>query len=444
MENNYRVSVIESLKKIFKDKSYSNLVINNDIKNIEHKYYSIYRKSVLGVVENLIYIDWIINHMSKTSTKKMETEVLFTLRLAVYQLFFLENSYENIVVNESVEHIKKTGNIRASKFVNAVLRNIIRNKDKITEDMKKLPFKEYLSVKYSYPEWLVLKWIEQFGKEEIEEVLIVNNSEAPLTLRTNTLKISRDELMDTLQNKGMIVHKSEYLDKGIIIENPSEIDKSDEYKNGLFSIQSESSMLAGQVLNPKENSVIVDLCAAPGGKSLNASEMMNNTGKIISRDIYNNKISLINKEKIRLGINNIAVETYDATKLDENLIDKADYCIVDVPCTGLGIIRRKPEIKYNKLESDLETIPKIQYKILDNSSKYLKVNGELIYSTCTVNKEENINIIKSFLEHNKNFTTVDISSETKNKFSTSTAGYIEIYPHLHHMDGFFIAKLKRL
>jgi len=444
MENNYRVSVIESLKKIFRDKSYSNLVINNDIKNIEHKYYSIYRKSVLGVVENLIYIDWIVNHMSKTSTKKMETEVIFTLRLAVYQLFFLENSYENIVVNESVEHIKKTGNIKASKFVNAVLRNIIRNKDKIIGDMKKLPFKEYLCVKYSYPEWLVLKWIEQFGKEEIEEVLIANNSEAPLTLRVNTLKTSRDELIDILQNKGMVVHKSEYLDKGIIIENPSEIDKSDEYKNGLFSIQSESSMLAGQVLNPIENSFIIDLCSAPGGKSLNASEMMNDTGKIISRDIYNNKISLINKEKIRLGINNIEVETYDATTLDENLIEKVDYCIVDVPCTGLGIIRRKPEIKYNKLESDLETIPKIQYKILDNASKYLKVNGQLIYSTCTVNKEENINIIKSFLKHNKNFTTVDISNETKNNFDTSSNGYIEIYPHIHHMDGFFIAKLKKL
>ena len=444
MENNYRVSVIESLKKIFKDKSYSNLIINNDIKNIDRKYYSIYRKSVLGVVENLMYIDWIINHMSKTNTKKMETEVLFTLRLAVYQLYFLENSYENIVVNESVEHIKSIGNIRASKFVNAVLRNIIRNKNNIIDDMNKLPFKEFLSVKYSYPEWLVLKWIEQFGKDKIEDVLIANNSEAPLTVRVNTLKISRDELMNILQINGLVISKSENLDKGIIIENPSEIDKSDEYKSGLFSIQSESSMLAGQVLNPKENSIVIDLCAAPGGKSLNAAEMMNNTGKIISRDIYNNKISLINKEKKRLGIDNIAVETYDATKLDEDLIGRADYCIVDVPCTGLGIIRRKPEIKYNKLESDLENIPKIQYKILENASKYLKENGELIYSTCTVNKEENINIIRSFLKNNKNFATVDISKETKNNFGTSSSGYIEIYPHLHHMDGFFIAKLKRL
>lgn len=444
MDNNYRVSVIESLKKILRDKSYSNLVINNDIKNIEHKYNSIYRKSVLGVVENLLFIDWVINHMSKTKTKKMETEVLFTLRLAVYQLFFLENSYDNIIVNESVEHIKQKGNIRTSKFVNAVLRNIIRNKDNIISDMNKLPYKEFLGVKYSYPEWLVSKWIEEFGKDKIEKVLIANNSEAPLTIRVNTLKISIENLMDILKNKGLIVRKCRYLDKGLIIDNPSDIDKSEEYKNGLFSIQSESSMLAGQVLNPKANSLLIDLCAAPGGKSLNAAEMMEDTGKIISRDIYDNKISLIKNEKMRLGIKNIFAETYDATMLDNDLIERANYCIVDVPCTGLGIIRRKPEIKYNKLESDLDDIQKIQYKILENASKYLKINGELVYSTCTVNKTENINIIKKFLKNNKKFIAVDISEQTKNAFDTASKGYVEIYPHLHFMDGFFIAKLKRL
>nr|WP_312576022.1 16S rRNA (cytosine(967)-C(5))-methyltransferase RsmB [Sedimentibacter sp.] len=444
MDNNYRVSVIESLKKILRDKSYSNLVINNDIKNIEHKYNSIYRKSVLGVVENLLFIDWVINHMSKTKTKKMETEVLFTLRLAVYQLFFLENSYDNIIVNESVEHIKQKGNIRTSKFVNAVLRNIIRNKDNIISDMNKLPYKEFLGVKYSYPEWLVSKWIEEFGKDKIEKVLIANNSEAPLIIRVNTLKISIENLMDILKNKGLIVRKCRYLDKGLIIDNPSDIDKSEEYKNGLFSIQSESSMLAGQVLNPKANSLLIDLCAAPGGKSLNAAEMMEDTGKIISRDIYDNKISLIKNEKMRLGIKNIFAETYDATMLDNDLIERANYCIVDVPCTGLGIIRRKPEIKYNKLESDLDDIQKIQYKILENASKYLKINGELVYSTCTVNKTENINIIKKFLKNNKKFIAVDISEQTKNAFDTASKGYVEIYPHLHFMDGFFIAKLKRL
>ena len=444
MDNNYRISVIKSLKKILNDKSYSNLVINNDIKNIEHKYDAIYRKSVLGVIENLLFIDWIINQMSKINTKKMETEVLITIRLAVYQMFFLKNSYENIVVNESVQYTKEKVNMHVSKFVNAVLRNIIRNKEKLINDMNQLPFLDYLSVKYSYPKWLVIKWIDQFGKDKIEDVLIANNSESPLEIRVNSLKLSREELIVLLENNGIIAHKCEISDKGLIIENPSEIDKSDAYKNGLFSIQSESSMLVGQVLNPIENSFVLDLCAAPGGKSLSVAEAINNTGKIISRDIYNNKIPLINNEARRLGIKNITADVFDATKTDEDLIGKVDYCIVDVPCSGLGIIRRKPEIKYNKTEFDLENIKKIQYKILENASKYLKVNGELVYSTCTTNKEENIDVIKLFLNQNKNFIAVNISNETKNRFNTSDEGYIEIYPHIHHLDGFFIAKLKRL
>jgi len=444
LDNNYRISVIKSLKKILNDKSYSNLVINNDIKNIEHKYDAIYRKSVLGVIENLLFIDWIINQMSKINTKKMETEVLITIRLAVYQMFFLKNSYENIVVNESVQYTKEKVNMHVSKFVNAVLRNIIRNKEKLINDMNQLPFLDYLSVKYSYPKWLVIKWIDQFGKDKIEDVLIANNSESPLEIRVNSLKLSREELIVLLENNGIIAHKCEISDKGLIIENPSEIDKSDAYKNGLFSIQSESSMLVGQVLNPIENSFVLDLCAAPGGKSLSVAEAINNTGKIISRDIYNNKIPLINNEARRLGIKNITADVFDATKTDEDLIGKVDYCIVDVPCSGLGIIRRKPEIKYNKTEFDLENIKKIQYKILENASKYLKVNGELVYSTCTTNKEENIDVIKLFLNQNKNFIAVNISNETKNRFNTSDEGYIEIYPHIHHLDGFFIAKLKRL
>ncbi len=444
MENNYRASVIESLKKIFKDKAYSNLVINNDIKNINHKYDAIYRKSVLGVIENLIFIDWIIDQVSTTKTKKMESEVLFIVRLAVYQLFFLENSHENIVVNESVQYIKEKVNLKVSKFVNAVLRNIIRNRDNIINELNKLPEEDYLSIKYSYPKYLVLKWEKQFGKDKIEDVLIANNSKSPLEIRVNTVKISRDDLMETFEQKGIKTHKCIIAEKGLVIENPSELDKLEEYKKGFFSIQSESSMLAVQVLNPKENSVIVDMCAAPGGKSLCASEMMNNTGKIISRDIYKNKITLINREMKRLGLTNITTEDYDATKLDKSLIEKADFCIVDVPCTGLGIIRRKPEIKYNKTELDIENIHDIQYRILENASRYLKVNGELVYSTCTTNREENINIIRDFLNNNKNYAAVDISAETKNYFDTSSAGYAEIFPHLNDMDGFFIAKIKRI
>ena len=439
--NSYRNQAIETLKKIFKDKSYSNIVINNDIKNVDHRFLSLYRKSVLGVIENLIFIDWIINEVSKMKTKKMETDVLVVLRLAVYQIFFLDKSHENIVVNESVQYIKDKGNIRASKFVNAVLRNTLRSKDSLIEKMSELPQDEFLSVKYSYPKELINLWKKQFGKD-IEEVLIANNKEAPMEIRVNTLKIKRDELIKLFEEKGIKTYKCKYANKGLIIENPFEIDKTDEYKNGLFSIQSESSILAGQILNPKEYSLIIDVCAAPGGKTLNAAEIMNNTGRIISRDIYPAKLKLIEKEIIRLGIANVKVEKYDATKLDDSLVEKADYVIADVPCSGLGIIRRKPEIKYNK--TDINDITKIQNKILENASKYLKHNGELVYSTCTTNIKENYEIINRFLNNNKDYALVDISENIDGDFETAKTGYIEIYPHLHGMDGFFIAKIKRI
>ncbi len=440
--NSYRTQAIETLKKIFKDKSYSNIVINNDIKNVEYRFLSLYRKSVLGVVENLIFIDWIINEVSVTKTKKMEFDILAVLRLAVYQIFFLDKSHENIVVNESVQYIKDKGNIRASKFVNAVLRNILRSKDNLIAKMNNLPKDDHLSVKYSYPKELINKWKNQFGKD-IENVLIANNKEALLEIRVNTLKIKRDELINIFEEKGIKAYKCKYANKGLVIENPFEIDKTEEFKSGLFSIQSESSMLAGQILNPRENSFIIDMCAAPGGKTLNAAEIMNNTGKIISRDQYPSKLKLIENELKRLNITNVKVEEYDATKLDESLIEKADYVIADVPCSGLGIIRRKPEIKYNKEDKEVNDITEIQYKILENASKYLIPNGELVYSTCTTEREENIEIINKFLKKN-DFILVDFSDNIDYGFKTAQSGYIEIYPHLHGMDGFFIAKLKRL
>lgn len=444
LDKGYRISVIESLKKIFKDKSYSNIVINNHIKNIDRKYDALYRKSVLGVIENLIFIDWVIDRISSVKTKKMELEVLAALRLAVYQLYFLENSQENIIVNESVEYIKAKVNLRASKFTNAVLRNIIRNKNSIINDLEQLSGNEYLSIKYSYPMWLVDKWALQFGNDKIQEVLSAGNSQAPVEIRVNTLRISRDDLMLLLEKKGLRVHKCKIADKGLVIENPVGLDKYDEYKNGLFSVQGESSMLVGQILKPEKESFIIDLCSAPGGKSLDSGEWMENTGKILSRDIYKNKLQLIKNEIKRLGLGNIETEVYDAQIPDESLEGRADYCIVDVPCSGLGIIRRKPEIKYKGPDESLEDITGIQYKILENASRYLKPGGELVYSTCTVSREENINIINKFLSKNKNFTPVDISAETKNLFQSSSRGYIEIYPHIHNMDGFFIAKLKKM
>ncbi len=444
LTDNYRAVSIQSLKKIHQNNSYSNIVINNDIKQLDEKFHNVYRKSVLGVVENIYFLDYVINKFSSTKAKKLQTELLITLRLAVYQIFFLENSKEFVIVNESVEHIKEKIDIRASKFVNAVLRNILRNKEQILKDIEKLDRIEYLSIRYSYPVWIIKKFISQFGEDKIEEVLFKNNEESKLNIRVNTLKTTKDELRKSLEQKNIVCTDCKIAKKGMILENVINLEKLEEYKNGLFSVQSESSMLVGQILNPKEGSLILDICAAPGGKTTDAAERLNNTGTVISRDLYEHKIKLIKNEVKRLGLNNVKVQIFDASHFDSELENKLDYCIVDVPCSGLGIIMRKPEIKYNRQESDSENLFDLQYKILENASKYLKQNAELIYSTCTTDKKENIEVINHFIERNPNYEMVDISYETNNIFDTSKKGYIEIYPHVHDMDGFFVAKLRKI
>lgn len=444
MNNEFRSVAVESLKKIDLKNAYSNIVINNDVRKIkDKKYHALYRRTILGVIENRIFIDWVINLYSKASTKKMQIELLEILRLAVYQIYFQDDNNEKKIVNESVEVIKERISVKASKFTNAVIRNIIRNKDKTDNELKKLDFINYNSIKYSYPIWMIERWINEFGKDKLKDVLEANNAKPFLNIRVNTLKISKKDLTKRLEEKGLNVRETKFSNEGLSLINPNKIEEIEEFKKGYFSIQSESSMLVNQILKPKIDSFLIDMCAAPGGKSFHAAEMMENKGTIISRDLYKNKIKIIENEKKRLGINIINSSVYDALVYDETLYMKADYCIVDVPCSGLGIIRRKPEIKYRKKLEDINILKKIQYKIIKNASKYLKSGGELVYSTCTTNKEENINIVKEFVKNNKDFTLVDIDEETNHLFETAKKGYIEIFPHIHNIDGFFIAKLRK-
>lgn len=443
MNNNFRAIAVESLKKIFLDGSFTNITISKDSQHVDLAHRNLYRKSVLGVTENLYFIDYVINKFSKIRTKKLKDNVLMILRLAVYQFYFLDNKREDIIVNESVEYIKEKEHIKLSNYVNAVLRNILRNKQLPYLEIEKLNKLDKLSVLYSYPVWIINEWTRQFGQDNIEEILKKNNEQAPLSIRVNTLKITKSELKEILRQKEIICEDCKIADKGIIIKNITDIDNFKEYIDGLFSIQSESSMLVNQILNPRKNSKLIDLCAAPGSKSMDAAERLENTGKILSCDLYEHKIKLINSDVKRLNLINIKSCVKDALKIDEGLLNEFDYCIVDVPCSGLGIIRRKPEIKFNRNKDDSASLFDIQYNILLNASNYLKPGGELVYSTCTTNIDENINVIRKFLKYNKNYNLVNIEKETKGYFNTAKDGYINIYPHTHDMDGFFIAKIKK-
>lgn len=439
---NARKLAFKTLYDIERNKNYSNISINKNFKNVDisDQEKGLATELIYGIIENKIYLNYIIDKLSKIKSKKMSTYVKITLWLGIYQILFLDSIKDHAAVNESVTLIKKYDK-KSSGFVNAILRNVLRNKDSIM-DIEKADIVEYLSIKYSYNKWIIDKWIKDFGKEFTEDLLEANSDRPNIYIRVNTLKTSRDELIEKLKKQGISCSKVNGIDEAIMVQNLKNIESNKLFKEGYFTIQDISSMLVGKVTNPEENSIVLDICSAPGGKTTHLATLMNNTGKVIARDIFEHKLKLINNSVNRLGLKNVKVENFDALKIDNDSLDKFDYVISDVPCSGMGIIKRKPEIKYKK-EDELKDLPKIQKQILENASKYVKIGGTLIYSTCTIHDEENIDVIKSFLNENNNFELViidgiNIDLENQDK------GYIKIYPNIHGMDGFFIAKLKRV
>ncbi|MCC0643000.1 MULTISPECIES: 16S rRNA (cytosine(967)-C(5))-methyltransferase RsmB [unclassified Clostridioides] len=427
---------------IEKNNNYSNIAINKHFKNLEISDMDrgLATELIYGVVENKYYLDYIINKLSKIKVKKMSTYVKIFLRMGTYQILFLNSISDYAAVNETVKLSKKYDK-KSSGFINAILRNEIRNKDTIM-DITEEDSVKYLSIKYSYNSWIIKNWIDNFGQEFTEDLLEANNEKPSIYIRTNTLKISREELIEKLNQEGIMCLKVPMVEEAIKVEKLKNIENNELFKAGLFTIQDISSMIVGKVINPKEDSLILDVCSAPGGKSTHLATLMNNTGQVIARDIFEHKLKLIKVTVNRLGLKNVCVEGFDASEIDENSINKFDYVLADVPCSGLGIIRRKPEIKYKK-EEELEDITSIQKKILENASKYVKIGGTLVYSTCTVQDMENINIINSFIEENNNFEltpidTINVDLDKQDK------GYLKIYPNIHGIDGFFIAKLKRI
>lgn len=424
------------------DKNYSNMAINKIFKNekINDKDKGLATELVYGVIENRKYLDFIINKLSKIKVKKMSSFVKIILRMGTYQILFLDSIEDYAAVNETVKLASKYDG-KSKGFVNAILRNEIRQKRTIKYIDIEDPIRR-LAVKYSYQQWIVEDWVKNFGIEFAEELLEALNERPDLYVRTNTLKTDRDSLLKEFEKEGIKAHKALFPEEAIMVENFKGIENSRLYKEGLFTVQDISSMLVAKVVAPKEGDMVLDVCSAPGGKSTHMAELMKNTGKIVSRDVFEHKIKVIKAAAKRLGIKNIEAEEFDAANLDENSIEKFDCVLTDVPCSGLGIIRRKPEIKY-KAKEELVDLPKIQSKILENASKYVKINGTLVYSTCTVQDCENIEVVEKFLKENPNYELVPIEGINVDP-DEQEKGYIKIYPNVHGMDGFFIAKMKRV
>jgi len=442
-----REIALKILYDINENLAYSNISINRHLQAFELNSLdkAFITDMVYGTIKWKMTIDWLISQYSSIKLKKISPWILNILRLGVYQLIYTDKIPQSAACNESVKLSKKYGHAASSGYVNAILRNISRNKGNINFPDPEINLVSYLSVKYSHPEWIVKMWVDRYGNEFTEELLDCNNKIPYFSIRINVLKTSSSKLIDILKNEGITTLPGRFVKEALIIENPATIFKSSAFKDGLFQVQDESSMLVSKILDPKPGELIIDVCSAPGGKATHIAELMHNKGTVIARDIHEHKISIINNAAKRLELGIIKAEKFDAAELDENYIEKVDRVLVDAPCTGFGIIRRKPDIKWSRNVQNAKDIRAIQHKILDTASKYVKLGGILVYSTCTLEPEENGDLINSFLLENKDFSLTDFSKclpcgmikqEAKN-------GFMQLFPNVDGIDGFFIAKMRK-
>jgi 16S rRNA (cytosine967-C5)-methyltransferase len=387
------------------------------------------RSLAWGTIRYLNTLDYVIDlFLKKPSATSLK--VRNVLRLGIYQLLYKEENIPSYaVVNESVEMAKTTGNEHSKGLVNAVLREVLRRKGTLKYPDQKDNVVKSISIEYSHPQWLVSRWINRFGKERAINICKANNITPELCIRVNTLKISREGLKEALNKEGVPSLETRYSPDGLILSCNPEIKKLDAYKNKLFMVQDEASQAVCRVLAPEENETILDVCCGSGAKTTHIAQISENKAKIISVDNSQNQLDKLAKNLKMFGVENARIVNDDAKNI-KNL--KADRILFDSPCSGVGVIRRKPDIKWNRNEADItEKYPKFQKEILFSLPRLLRPGGVLVYSTCSIEPEENDNVINAFLDEFKDFTLVD-------------SGFPKIfYPDEHGTDGFYIAKLKK-
>lgn len=407
-----------------------------DLSNVDK---SLLAEIVHGVIRWQGKLDWVLNRFTHGNFSKTEINIRNALRVGLYQILFLDRLPHYAAVNEAVEFAKRIRGEKPGSFVNGVLRNIIRNLEtlhypKIEEDAL-----QHFSVFYSHPSWLVKRWLGRFSTAELEKFLSANNEIPSLTLRVNKLKIAPLAFLSQLDEAKIQYQGSSFIDYFIKVRHLGGIAQMDSFRLGHFSIQDESAALPVLLLAPKPGERVIDLCAAPGGKTTMLSELMANQGEVLAVDKYEHKLQLLKTSLDRLGITNVQLVVADATQLDSI---QAEKVLVDAPCSGLGVLRKKPDIKWKRQPEDIAKLADLQRRILDNAARLVAPGGVLVYSTCTTEPEENELMVKDFLRRHEEF-TIDDASRFVNKSVVTPEGFITTYPHQHHLDGSFAARLQK-
>ncbi|NLO76813.1 MAG: 16S rRNA (cytosine(967)-C(5))-methyltransferase RsmB [Clostridia bacterium] len=431
--------------------AYANLVLDRVLR-LNKQLYALDRglitELVYGTVKYRAKLDWLIGETVKKA-EKLEKGPRVLLRLSFYQLLFLDHIPPFAVTNEAVKLAKKYFHSGVASLINGVLRNYLRNPEKvILPDAQKNPL-EYLEIVYSHPRWMLERWLNRYGWDNTVKLCEYNNAPADLWIRVNTLKITREELATKLMAEGCDVSFSSRVQEGILLKSSPPLASLSSFKEGLFTVQDESSMLVAHVVNPQPKQTVLDVCAGPGGKTTHLAQLMKNQGEILACDVHQHRIGLIKENAKRLGIEIIKTKLLDATGIAQELKQKFSLVLVDAPCSGLGVLRRRPDSRWHKQPEEVLQLAELQTRILASVYHLLAPGGRLIYSTCTIEPEENFEVIAKFLAEHPDLESFDLTpyfpyvATTAAEKEELKKGLRQFLPFQDGMEGFFIAGLHK-
>lgn len=441
---NARSAALTVLRQVLDEGAYTNIAVNKYLRayllaDVERR---LFTELVYGTVKAVGTLDWYLERCVSRPLRSVAPAVLQVLRLSAYQLLFMERIPAAAACNEAVKLARSVSHEGSAKFVNGVLRGLLR---KLQAGEIALPDPQqddagYLAVKYYHPRWLIKRWLGPWGKEGTEALLAFNNSPAPVCLRTNTLVITRERLLAALQEAGAEAHASRWCAEGIVCDRLPSLSGMLAKMQNAFYVQDESSMLVGGALAPLPGMKALDLCSAPGGKATHLAQLMENKGEIIACDIHRHKLNLIEENARRLGVECIKTELNDACVLREEWLNAFDRVLVDAPCSGMGVLRRRAEARWRKQRKDLKLFPPLQLAILNNAARYVKEGGRLVYSTCTIEQAENHYLIEEFLTQNSRWRRVPLH----HPLTGEAVEELQLLPQRDGIDGFYICVLERM
>ncbi len=409
--------------------------------SLEGRDRALFTELLYGTVRRLNTLDWMLNHFASRPIDEVPPPIRAILRTAAYQVMYLERVPPRAAVHEAVNLAKRYGHRGTAGFVNGVLRALVRGHDRVTWPADPVA---RLALEGSHPEWMVDRWLERFGEDATRQLLRWNNRRPPLTVRPNPLRATARELVEDLAQRGFKVRTHQLFTDLVVLEGPGRLREVPGFREGLFTVQSAASYLVGRVVAPKAGEAVLDLCAAPGTKTTQLAEMMENRGRVLAVDVNPERLKLVGDAAERLGLTIVETAALDARRLGDAVSDRFARVLVDAPCSGLGVLARNPDARWRKQPGDIRKLAELQSEILKEACRMVAPGGVLVYSTCTTEPEENQCQIEQLLAERDDFEAEDIRPylpEVLRGAASSTG--VQLYPHLHQLDGFFIARLRR-